>query len=146
MKLITLTQGKFANVPDRLYEFLNSIKWYYHNGGYAARGVTIDGKQHIEFMHHYVIGKPLKGFVVDHIDGNKLNNQPENLRIVTVRQNAQNQHTHRAGRLVGCYYNKPTKKWMAYIEIDGKKKNLGYFDSELAAHNAYNSYCAVEGL
>jgi len=146
MRLIMLTQGYFAQVSDHMFEFLNQFKWCYLNGGYAVRRVTIDGKRHIEYMHHYVIGKPLKGFVVDHVDGNGCNNTDENLRIVTSRQNHQNTYKHRAGKLVGASYNKPAKKWGAQIVIGGKHKNLGYFDSELAAHNAYNSYRAVEGL
>ena len=136
MKLIQLTQGYFAQVSDHMFEFLNSIKWYY-NKGYAVRAVRIDGKQTKQFMHHYVIGRPLKGLVTDHIDGNKLNNQLENLRIVTVSQNNQNTYKHRAGRLVGCSYHKLAKKWQSQITIDGKSKHLGLFESELAAHECY---------
>ena len=134
---IPLTQGRFTQVADDMFEFLNSFKWYYHNG-YAERTVkNPDGKQITEYMHWYVIGKPLPGFVTDHVDGNRANNQLENLKIVTVRQNAQNSHTHRAGRLVGTTYFKQRQKWMARIRIDGKKKYLGLFESELAAHQAY---------
>ena len=137
MKLITLTQGYFAQVSDHMFEFLNQFKWYYHLG-YAARAVRgADGKRHTEFMHWYVIGKPLKGNQVDHVDGNRANNQLENLKIVTVRQNQQNRHKHRNGKLVGCSYHKATKKWRSEIRIDGKSKHLGLFESELAAHECY---------
>jgi len=136
MQIIQLTQGKFAQVADSMYEFLNQFKWCYHKG-YAVRNVTIDGKRHTEYMHWYVIGKPLPGFVVDHANGDTLDNQLENLRIVTQRQNTQNTYKHRAGKLVGASYNKPAKKWGAQITIDGKSKHLGLFESELAAHECY---------
>ena len=144
MRLIMLTQGYFAQVSDHMFEFLNQFKWCYLNGGYAVRKVTIDGKQTLEYMHHYVIGKPLKGFVVDHANGDTLDNQLENLRIVTQRQNSQNRKSHRAGRLVGTTYNKLAKKWQSCIKIDGKQKHLGLFDSEIKAHQAYNEALALE--
>jgi len=138
MKLIQLTQGYFAQVSDSMFEFLNQFKWCYHKG-YAVRNVTIDGKRHTEYMHHYVIGKPLPGFVTDHLNGNKLNNQLENLKIVTHRQNQQNRHKHRNGKLVGASYFKREKKWGAQIVIDGKKKHLGLFKTEQEAHEAYTA-------
>ena len=137
MRLILLTQGYFAQVADSMFEFLNQFKWHY-NKGYAARKVRkADGTWTTERMHHYVIGKPLKGFEVDHVDGNRANNQLENLRIVTVRQNQQNRHKHRNGKLVGASYHKRNKKWVAKIVIEGKQKHLGYFESEQLAHEAY---------
>jgi len=43
------------------------------------------------YLHHAVIGKPPKGYVVDHINRNPLDNRRENLRFVTVAENAWNQ-------------------------------------------------------
>ena len=47
---------------------------------------------------------------VDHIDGNRANNKPSNLRAVSNRANASNKVRHRAGSLVGCYYDKKARK------------------------------------
>jgi len=69
---------------------------------------------------------------IDHADGDKLNNKIENLRIVTNQQNLFNQK-----RAKGYYFNKKAKKWMAYIHLNGKQKNLGYFESEQDAKDAY---------
>ena len=37
----------------------------------------------------------------------------------------------------GACFIKDRNKWLSSIKIDGKHKHLGYFDSELEAHNAY---------
>lgn len=52
MKEIALTQGKFAQVDDEDFEYLNRFKWMFVNG-YAAR---IDGKTgKMVYMHHDVL-------------------------------------------------------------------------------------------
>ena len=67
---------------------------------------------------------------IDHIDGNPLNNNIENLRLVTHQQNQWNRT-----RAKGYYWDK--KKWKSQIQLNGKKKNLGRFDNEEDAHNCY---------
>ena len=70
--------------------------------------------------------------MIDHIDGDKLNNRIENLRIVTQQQNQFNQK-----RAKGYCWHKQNKKWMAQIHIDEKKKHLGCFKTEEEAREAY---------
>ncbi len=74
---------------------------------------------------------------IDHIDGNRINNRIENLRLVCKRENQQNRYKHRNGRLVGCRLDKRCNKWLARIKINGKEIHLGYFDTELEAHQIY---------
>lgn len=74
---------------------------------------------------------------IDHIDGNRSNNCLENLRDVTKRENLQNKTIHRTGRLPGATYKKANKKWVAQIEVNGKRKHIGYFFTEIDAHIAY---------
>ena len=95
------------------------------------------GKPSTEYLHHYVIGKPFKGFVVDHIDGDPLNNQIDNLRIVTHRQNLQNKKVNRDGKLCGASYRPEKGKWQAYMRIGKKTKSLGYYVTEKEAHLVY---------
>tara|TARA_R110002073_G_scaffold83808_1_gene199674 strand:+ start:1093 stop:1494 length:402 start_codon:yes stop_codon:yes gene_type:complete len=44
-------------------------------------------------LHHLIMGKPSSGMVIDHINGNGLDNRKCNLRFVTPSQNQQNRHT-----------------------------------------------------
>ena len=64
MKLIPLTQGKFAMVDDEDYEWLNQWKWCAQNcnGIYAARGVVVNGKKRNIRMQN-VINPPPNGFM-----------------------------------------------------------------------------------
>lgn len=144
MKQISLTQGKVALVDDDIYELIKNQKWCANRLGntyYALRNSSRkddpEGKQHPIFLHWLVVGEPLKGFEVDHKDGNGLNNQRNNLKIVTRRKNQQNRIEHRKGQLSGCYYNKDRKKWQAQITINGIHKGLGRYATEQEAHDAY---------
>lgn len=83
------------------------------------------------------LGDIPSGYVIDHIDGNKTNNTICNLRLVTVRENNQNLYIHRQGRLPGCTFYKRNGKWKSQITIKGRNYHLGYFDTELEAHQIY---------
>jgi hypothetical protein len=78
-----------------------------------------------------------KGMETDHKNGNGLDNQKSNLRIVTHRQNCQNQHINKTSKYVGLYWDKKANKWTSRIVINGKQKNLGSFDSEEEAYKSY---------
>lgn len=69
--------------------------------------------------------------VIDHIDGNTTNNNPNNLRDVTHSENSHNN----SGR--GYYFHKPSNKWLAQIRLNGKTTSLGYFSTKEEARGAY---------
>lgn len=141
MKTIPLSQGLFAIIDDNDYEELSKYKWFAlkdHNTYYAARSVKKeDGKWKQIRMHQEIIGNKLN-FIIDHIDGNGLNNQSDNLRHVTRRQNTQNKHTLKTSQYPGIYWYQPRHKWRARIWVDGKRKHLGYWENE---YEAYLAYC-----
>ena len=70
--------------------------------------------------------------VIDHIDGNKLNNSVDNLRITTSQGNDQNRTT-----IKGYCWNKRANKWKAHITLNGRLIHLGYFTTEQEARQAY---------
>lgn len=149
MKKILLTQGKVVLVDDEDFERLNQVKWCAMKGRntfYAVRNSsTVNGKRHLIYMHHEIIGKPPIRFKTDHRDGNGLNNQRNNLRHITSRQNCQNRiNITKSSQYPGVYWFKQYKKWAARIRINGIKKHLGYFMNEFDAFNAYRQ--AVEAI
>jgi len=83
---------------------------------------------------------------IDHINGNRLDNKITNLRPVTKRQNSQNKKIHRDGKLVGCRFNKLLNKWQSGCSIKNKYKSLGYYNTELEAHNTYITYIKENNL
>ena len=80
--------------------------------------------------------------LIDHINRNRLDNRIENLKLATHQQNMWN--TNAKG-----YYKKPNGKYVVRIKLpDGKRKQVGTFNTEEEAHNAYlkakNTYHIIE--
>ena len=144
MKQIELTQDKFAIVDDNIYEELNQYKWYSQKGRktyYARRMLPRNNKKRAMIsMHHMILGKPEKGFEIDHINGNGIDNRKCNLRFVTKRQNCQNRkNVNDSSKYPGVYWYKQRKKWCARIFLNGKLNHIGYFKIELEAFDAYKN-------
>lgn len=77
--------------------------------------------------------------VVDHIDMNRENNNVNNLRILTNRENCIRGIKSGISGIIGVTYNKEKRKWKSTI-ISGKNKyHLGYFDSVDEAGRYYNA-------
>ena len=111
---------------------------------YFAVYFCVDGKRKTCRVHQLVamaflnhIPNGYIGLVVDHIDNNKLNNNLENLQLISVRKNNSKDKTGGASQYVGVCWHKPNKKWTAKIVINGKNKYLGIFKCELEASEAY---------
>jgi hypothetical protein len=103
------------------------------NKGYQQIRVKVDGKNYGIKSHqfaYYWVHKKLAN-IIDHINGDKLDNRIENLRSVTNQQNTFNT------KAKGYYFNKTMRKYMAYIMLDYKQNNLGYYDTEEEARQAY---------
>jgi hypothetical protein len=103
--------------------------------------VCLKGKFH---NIHLIVAKtflnyiPKKGYVIDHIDDDKTNNNKNNLQIVTHRYNI-TKSKKGTSKYTGVCWDKYYNKWKSAIQINGKIKNLGKFDCELKAHLAYQN-------
>ena len=145
MKSIPISKGHTAIVDDADYIKLIKYRWCYHGDGYAARGYHRNGRLITEKMHHSILGRPPNGMVVDHINGNKLDNRRSNLRFVTQQENCFNsrkKHPKNPGekpsRYKGVVWRNDRSKWRACITRNGHRHYLGLFDTEQQAAEAYN--------
>ena len=137
MKIIALTQGKETIVDDNDYDYLSQFKWCYHKG-YAARNIRLEnGKQTTIKMHRIIIDCP-QGLLVDHINGDSLDNRRSNLRIVTNQQNNMNKKHYSRSGFKGVYFNKLAQKWHAQIALNNKVIYLGLFNDLVEAAKAYD--------
>jgi hypothetical protein len=137
---------KFFFIDGDDFEKVNNHKWHINyckhiSGFYVKTNINIsDSKRGILPLHRLILNAP-DGVIVDHIDGNTLNNQKENLRLCVNFENKRNQK--KRSDCVGSKYkcvskNKTKKKYEAYIRLNGKRKSLGHFDNEDDAARAYN--------
>jgi hypothetical protein len=80
------------------------------------------------------------GQVIDHINGDGLDNRRENLRFCTHSENHANEQKRIGGSSVfkGVGFDDSRQKWCAKLMVAGETRNLGRFDSEVAAAMAYD--------
>src|SRR5579885_2603825 len=150
MKLISLTQGKFALVDDADFDRLTQHKWSAYRRvtkgktvWYAIRKqCTRTNRRTTVYMHRQVLGVTDPKVEVDHRDSDGLNNQRKNLRIATHAQNQQNsrkQVVKCSSQFKGVYKHKDGK-WIAQIKVPGERvqRYLGSFENEHEAAEAYD--------
>ncbi len=97
----------------------------------------------IYMMHHNYVP-----YIVDHIDGNKLNNKIENLRPANNSQNAANQKLPKNNKSTqkNVFWNKSKEKWQVAISVNNKLKHIGTFlDFEIAKKAAYDARIKYHG-
>ena len=137
---IPLTQGKFALVDEADAGSLSSVRWQAHlrrNHWYAWR--------HAGQMHRLLLGVPRGAReVVDHINGDTLDNRRANLRICSISQNLFNRGPTRlnSSGLKGIWLCRQTNRWAARIQAGTKRIWLGRFDTATEAANAYDAAAA----
>lgn len=112
-------------IVDAKFAHLDKIKWSKDHYGYAV-GST-NGK-HIK-LHQLIIGKK-RGYDIDHINRDKLDNRASNLRHTSHRDNALNtsMFRHNTSGYRGVCWDKAREKWSARIQAFGRTIHLGRFD------------------
>ena len=134
---IPLRSGGFVLVDEEDLALVRSMWWSDTNTkGYAHTSVSM----------HRMIMHPPRGMQVDHINGNRLDNRRENLRIISAPQNCINRGkvTHMKGkacrsRFKGVHRMGPSR-WQVRIKIPhGKALKLGSYNSEEEAARVYDA-------
>lgn len=145
MKVINLKNGGHVIVDDEDFEFLSQWQWSQHNSGtkiYARREEYINGKRKRIYMHREI----LKGFpLIDHKNGDGLDNRKENLRSATKSQNASNSYkSFGKTKIRGVHWNKQNQNWRVRIRVNKKIIEVGSFkeleDALNASVSAYRKY------
>lgn len=138
-KIINLTKGLQTIVDDDDYIKLINYKIWTAEGdkGYFRAKIVI-GKKTIS-LHRYLI-EAKDGELVDHINGNPLDNRKENLRICDAKGNARNKKVYGKIPYKGVHLriDNPKKPYRSCIKVDNKIKYLGYFETAQDAAKAYN--------
>lgn len=128
-------KGKYMLVSDEDYDTMSKFCWYLNDRGYAIATLI---------SHQSVMGIfDRQGRLVDHINGDRLDNRRENLRIATNQQNMQNRKLDKRNKsgYKGVvkrerYTNRP---YAVFIGVGaGKAKYLGAYTTPEEAARVYD--------
>lgn len=126
---------------DRPYCQMDSLAGSTNSDGYCQ--ITIDNVNYyghrIAYMLIHSIEYLPSEIIIDHVDGNKANNRPDNLRFANKSTNGMNRgkQSNNSSGFKGVSFRKDRNKWLAKITKDGKAYHVGLFDSKEKAALAY---------
>lgn len=134
-------------VDSEDYDLLSQKRWYLRVGERNRYAGTFERKQRNGVsrtkslkMHRVILWCP-RGYHIDHINRNGLDNRKCNLRVVKQGQNLQNSRKKvgSTSRYKGVSWHRHNRKWESKIRVNKKRWHLGYFDSQAAAARAYDA-------
>jgi hypothetical protein len=142
---IDLGEGEWTILDQEDYYRLNQFKWCAVSNNkkiYAARIIrkTEFGRITTMYMHREIMPTQ-KGLLVDHRNGEGLDNRQSNLRPATHSQNSFNRAKRKntSSRFVGVCLLKRRNRWRVGIKNKEERIFLGYFDDEIEAAKAYDA-------
>lgn len=134
MAEVALQNGGVMLVDDEDVARVRDIKWYGRRDGLTMYAVSWCGAG----VHRLILGAS-KGELVDHRNGDGLDNRRSNLRLATKRQNSQNGKKIRGKvKLKGVTYRSDKDVYRARITVNGKTLHLGDFGTAEEAGGAYD--------
>lgn len=149
MKKIELSRGLFTLVDDEDYDWLSQWKWYATTKKGNTHYAKSDGSKRKGLkktsMHRLLMNAP-KGRLVDHRDGDGLNNQKYNLWIPPGSGRTENALNRReldpnnTSGISGVSWNRADKLWRAQISYKGKQICIGSFHTKEEAAMAVINY------
>lgn len=116
-------------------------KWSISDNGYPYFTDYSDDKRTVK-LQNFIYDNIPNGYIVDHINGNKLDNRRENLRLATYSENNANRKSRNGSSIYkGVSFDKSRNKWISSIQVNGKTQHIGRFDDEIECAKAYDKKC-----
>lgn len=132
--IIEFYNKKYTKINETIVDekSFNEIKKYKISYSNKYAKILVDNK--LYRLHRYLLNCNDLDYYVDHINGNKLDNRIENLRIVTPQQNNMNKKStdKSTSKYIGVYLYSDGK-WKASIRVNNKNIHLGTFIKEIDA-------------
>ena|ERR1035438_1753177 len=130
-------------VDDEDVERIAALTVYIGTNGYAYFSIWSNGASRPDTLHSFIMGGARKGFHIDHINGDKLDNRKENLRFTSPSRNQVNRH--KLNKNSGSGVRGVTKRssgpnpFIAQIMVNRRMKYLGSFPTLESARIARKS-------
>lgn len=142
MATILTRKGHEILVDRDVFEAVGHKCWYVSARGYVCHAYKRPRERTSrEIKLHRLVTGAQAGQVVDHINGNKLDNRRANLRLCTQAENCRNNRklrSRKTSRYKGVHWSQRYGRYIAQIQIEGKKLSLGSYVTEDAARQAYD--------
>lgn len=143
--MIIVLRGYNVIIDDEDYGRVSKYSWMPRTNAHYGHPESVYFSYHAGLkgrimLHRFLVGKSINdGGIVDHINGNTLDNRKCNLRIVTKSQNNQNRSRNIKSTTgyKGVDYHKASGKYRVRICVNHKSISIGYFRDIEKAHAAY---------
>lgn len=122
-------------VDDDAFVWASQMNWTIDRSGNTFYARNVKGR-----LHRLVMGITDPMVLIDHKNGNGLDNRKSNLRRCSVAENNRNciKEPGKTSSFKGVSWKSSRKKWQAQIKVNGIVKYLGLFDNERNGAIAYN--------
>jgi hypothetical protein len=134
--VVPLTMGFHAIIDASDAPLICEQRWRVQLAKCGLKYAVSGTRPRVVLLHRMLLDAE-KGQIVDHINGDGLDNRRSNLRFATHSQNMANRKVARDG-CKGVWFDKRDGCWRAELHLGGKKVALGTFPTEADAARAYD--------
>ena len=125
------------NQKEKIKQYI----WTHHQ--YSNKEYIYAYNRNVGCMHRFLLNVDKKNLksIIDHKNGNTLDNRLENLRLCSRQENSQNSKMRKNNKsgYKGIWFRKDTKKWGSSIKINEKTYYIGQFDTKEEAIEKYKN-------
>lgn len=139
MTSVQIRGGAVAIIDDCDAASVLCHRWFLDRNGYARRRKKAGESGSMKLLLHRLLAAAPPDMLVDHVDGNKLNNCRANLRLATHAQNTFNSKKRASNRSGFKGVSRRGSRWGAFITKDRRQSYLGLFGTPHEAALAYDS-------
>ena len=139
VSVIRLNQDTVTLVDSEDLRDINLHRWFLSRTKYGNQYAKRNEKGRSIYMHREIMNPP-PHMEIDHINGDGLDNRKQNLRICTRSQNQRNSKKRivKSSNFKGVCFDKTGNKWRARIYYEKKNNQIGQFDTDFEAAEAYD--------
>ena len=134
---IHLSGGGIALIDVRDIPLVQGFCWRAHPNGSGKTYVTTKRKGTGTLYMHRLLANPPDGPVVDHINGDGLDNRRQNIRVCGQSDNAKNRQASSL-KPKGVFKDHQRETWRAAIRVNGVRHRSRTFKTEAEAAAEYD--------